>query len=66
MINYIGVFGAGIFIGFLIGMFLRHYYAVIAEENRQSDIASGMPIASELAREMRIKLDSYEERELWV
>jgi ABC-type uncharacterized transport system permease subunit len=63
MIDYIGVFGLGIIIGFAIGVVVRHYYSVQADQNRQDDIASGVPIASELAREMRIKIDAYEERE---
>ena len=65
MINYIGVFAVGLIVGTLLGVAVMVYLAFRSEKNRQEDAATGMAIASELAREMKMKLDLYEERESW-
>ena len=51
-------------IAFMGGILWNHYFtksankheALLRERNRQADLATGAPIASELAREMGIKL----------
>lgn len=66
MINYIGILVIGILVGFVAGIFFLNYMRVLGEREKVADLATGTPIAAELAREMKIKLDKYEERELWV
>jgi ABC-type uncharacterized transport system permease subunit len=66
MTIYIAILAIGLLIGFIAGVFFVNHLAVLAEQDRQNDIATGTPLASQLAREMKIKLNNYEEKELWV
>lgn len=66
MINYIGILGLGLLLGFASGILFLNYLRVLADRDKLADQETGTPIASQLAREMNIKLDNYEKRELWV
>ena len=52
----IGITLVSLITGFLAGVFVMNHLAVLAERDRAHDIETGTPIASELAREMKIDL----------
>lgn len=56
----IGLLLASLIAGFLAGVFVMNHLAVLAERDRLRDIATGTPIASELAREMKLDLDDWD------
>lgn len=52
----IGLVLVSLTVGFLAGVLVMNHLAVLAERDRLHDIDTGTPIASELAREMKLNL----------
>jgi len=53
--NLIGVFAVGILVGGFIGALFMRYMTIVAQECTKKDNATGTPIASLVAREMKLK-----------
>jgi hypothetical protein len=53
--NLIGVFAVGIFVGGFVVTFFMYYMKLVAQEYIEKDNATGTPIASLVAREMKLK-----------